>query len=317
MSNNLIEPVALKSCIAAIALFAYLGIGAWPQSGIAFQLAPTTTWSVPRTDGGAPDFQGATWTYATMTPLERAEGIAKPILTADEAASYERQIADRQTATTNNGYDWWDDGAAHLDRGRTSLIIDPSDGHLPPLTADAQRHGPIARPLVPEGPEDLPLNTRCIWWQNAGPPLIPSPYNNNLQFIQTRDRLVIFTENIHDARIVPMDHRPHGTVRQWMGDSRGRWDGDTLVVDTINFSAKTSLRGSDENLHIEERFTRVDANTIEYRFTADDPTVWTRPWTAGFPLRRTTEMIYEFACHEGNALIMEGILKATRFLKNP
>jgi hypothetical protein len=141
--------------------------------------------------------------------------------------------------------------------------------------------------------------------------------NNNLQFIQTRDHVVIFTENIHDARVVPIGGRPHGGVRQWAGDARGRWDANTLVVDTINFSTKTSLRGSDENLHIVERFTLVDADTLDYQFTADDPTVWTRSWTAAFPLRRTNVAMYEFACHEGNFRTMEGMLKIARLFDKP
>jgi hypothetical protein len=248
-----------------------------------------------------------------MTPLVREPGNEKAVLTEAEALAFEKQFAARQTATTNNGYDWWDAGAAHLDHRRTSLIVDPPDGHLPPLTPEAQRRSAEApRRGDAEGPEDYALNTRCIWWQNAGPPMLPSPYNNNLQFIQTRDQLVIFSENIHDARIVPMDGRRHGVVHQWAGDSRGRWDGDTLVIDVVNFSSKTSLRGSDENLHLVERFTPVDADTIDYQFRAEDPTVWTRPWTATFPLRRTNEPIYEFACHEGNFETMSGMLKIAR-----
>jgi hypothetical protein len=297
----------MKSRIAVAAVFACVGSGVWAQS-------PTPQRrTMPRTETGTPDFQGATWNFGTMTPLLREPGIEKAVLTEPEATAFEKQFAARQTATTNNGYDWWDAGAAHLDHRRTSLIVDPPDGHLPPLTPEAQRRSAEApRRGDAEGPEDYALNTRCIWWQNAGPPMLPSPYNNNLQFIQTRDQLVIFSENIHDARIVRMDGRPHGVVRQWAGDSRGRWDGDTLVIDVVNFSSKTSLRGSDENLHLVERFTPVDADTIDYQFRAEDPTVWTRPWTATFPLRRTNEPIYEFACHEGNFETMSGMLKIAR-----
>jgi hypothetical protein len=269
---------------------------------------------MPRTERGVPDFQGGTWNFATMTPLERAAGIEKAVLTEAEAEAFERQFSERQTATTNNGYGWWDGGAAHLDHRRTSLIIDPPDGHLPPLTPAAQRRPAPRSAVIAEGPEDFALNARCIWWQNAGPPMIPSPYNNNLQFIQTRDFVAISSENIHDVRVIPMGGQPHGPVRQWAGDSRGRWDGNTLVVDTINFSSKTSLRGSDENLHLTERFTLVDANTLEYEFTVEDATVWTRSWTAAMSLRRTNEPMYEFACHEGNLQIMEGMLKVARLL---
>src|SRR5262249_10974376 len=148
----------------------------------------------------------------------------------------------------------WDTGAQHLDHRRTSLIVDPPDGHVPQPSPQrrpqAGRQGGAGNAA---GPEDFPLNTRCIWWQNAGPPMLPSPYNDNIQFIQTRQHVVISNENIHDARIVPMDGRPHGSVRQWLGDSRGHWEGSTLVIDTINFSSETSLRGANEHLHVVER----------------------------------------------------------------
>ncbi len=183
-----------------------------------------------------------------------------------EAAAYERQTAARQTRDhITMGTTGGTVAPRILISRRSSLIIDPADGRLPALTPEAQRRAPVvSRADNAEGPEDYALNTRCIWWQNAGPPMIPSPYNNNLQFIQTRDYVVISTENIHDARVIPMDGRPHGAARQWAGDSRGRWEQNTLVVDTVNFSTKTSLRGSDENLHIVERFTMVDAETLEY-----------------------------------------------------
>jgi len=277
--------------------------------------AASPQWKVPRTPWGDPDFEGVTWNFATMTPLERPRGVENPVFTEAEAVAFEKQTAERQTATTNNGYDWWDAGARHLDRRRSSLIVDPPDGHVPPLTPEAQRRNSAPRQAAgpAAGPEDFPLNTRCIWWGNAGPPMLPSPYNDNVQFIQTRDSIVMSNENIHDARIVPMDGRPHGAVRQWLGDSRGRWDGATLVVDTVNFTNKTSLRGSDDKLHLVERFTWTDANTMEYRFTAENPTVWTRPWTVVLMLHKTTQPIYEFACHEGNFLSIKGLLEVARF----
>ena len=136
--------------------------------------------------------------------------------------------------------------------------------------------------------------------------MLPGVYNNDVQFVQTPDFVVIYNEMIHDARVVPTDGRPHGRLPQWMGDSRGHWEGQTLVVDTINFNGKAPVRGSDTNLHLVERFTRVDADTIRYEFTMDDPTVWTRPWTVSFPLHHSDEPMYEYACHEGNAPSMEG-----------
>jgi hypothetical protein len=265
-----------------------------------------------------PDFEGL-WNYATMTPLERPRDLAnQERLTAEAAAAYERATIERQAATNNTaGPDWWDPGTRRLTDRRTSLIIDPGNGRLPPLTADAEARaaeraqarrarGPAA------GPEDLALNERCLMWATAGPPMLPGVYNNNVEFILTREYVGIVSEMIHDARIVPIDGRPHGTVRRWQGDSRGRWEGRTLVVDTTNFTDKTSVRGSDEHLHLVERFTRVDANTIEYQFTVEDPTVWSQPWTAEFPLRKTTGPMYEYACHEGNARSVEGILKGSR-----
>jgi len=161
--------------------------------------------------------------------------------------------------------------------------------------------------------EDYPLNARCIWWQNAGPPMIPSPYNNNLQFVETRTETVILNENIHDARVVPTDVRPHSPVRRWAGDSRGHWDGDALVVDTINFTDKTTVRGSDTNLHLVEHFTRIDQDTLEYRYTVEDPTVWARPWSVLLLMHRTNDPIIEFSCHEGNFHNMEGMLNVARF----
>lgn len=273
------------------------------------------SWKVPRTSWNVPDFQGATWNFATMTPLERPRGIDKPELSAEETAIYERDTAKARAANVNNGYDWWDDGAAHLDQRRTSLIIDPVDGHLPPLVANAQRRR--GRGGNPEGPEDFPLNSRCIFYPNAGPPMVPSPYNNNIQFIETRDYVVISNENIHDARLIPLNGRPHGHVAQWLGDSRGRWEGDTFVVDTVNFTSKTGVAGSDANLHVVERFTATDPNTLSYEFTVDDPTVWTRPWKALLHFHRLNEPIYEFACHEGNFLIMEDMLKVARIADKP
>ena len=264
------------------------------------------------------------WTYATMTPLERPRDLAaKPSLTPAEAAEYERLIIERQ-ATTNNtaGPDWWDPGTRLLTNGRTSLIVDPPDGRVPALTAEAQQRA--AERLAArrargsaDGPEDRALNERCLNWSIAGPPMLPGVYNNNVQIIQTRDYVVLVSEMIHDARFVPMDGRAHGTVARWMGDSRGRREGPTLVVDTVGFTDKTAFRGSGEHLHLVERFTRVDADTIEYRFTAEDPSTWTRPFTGMFPMKKTAGPIYEYACHEGNERSMVGMLRGARAQEKP
>jgi hypothetical protein len=307
-------PAANRAAIVVVVVAA-VWVGSahvWPAATLVGQA------SLPHTAWGDPDFQDGTWNFATMTPLERPRGVEAPVFSDAEAAAFEAQTAARQTATTNNGYDWWDAGTRHLDRRRTSLIVDPADGRLPPFTAEAERRQAAARQQPraanAEGPEQFPLNTRCLWWTNAGPPMLPSPYNDNIQFVQTRDSIGLFNENIHDLRTIPLSKQPHGRVRQWLGDSRGRWEGSTLVVDTINFSTKTSVRGSDENLHIVERFTRLDRDTMDYQFTAEDATVWTRPWTAALRLRRSNQPIYEFACHEGNERSMEGLLQVARFL---
>jgi hypothetical protein len=264
------------------------------------------------------DLEGI-WNYATMTPLERPRDLAaKATLTTAEAAEYERATIERQSTTNNTaGPDWWDPGTRFLTNGRTSLIVDPTDGRVPAQTAEAQQRAAARaqarRARGPaDGPEDRALNERCLNWSVAGPPLLPGVYNNNVQIIQTRGYVTIVSEMIHDARIVPMDGRAHGEIPRWMGDSRGRWEGSTLVVDTVGFTDKTAFRGSTEQLHLVERFTRTDADTIEYRFTAEDPSTWTRPFTGMFPLKRTAGPIYEYACHEGNERSMIGMLRGAR-----
>ena len=267
---------------------------------------------------GDPDLEGV-WNYATMTPLERPREFAdRAVLAAADAATYEQRTNERQASTNNTaGPDWWDPGTRHLTNRRTSLIVDPENGRMPPLTADAEARA-AARAQArrgrgpTQGPEDLELNVRCLQWATAGPPMLPGVYNNDVQILQTRDHVVLLNEMIHDARIVPMDGRPHGAAPRWMGDSRGRWDGASLVIETTQFSDRTSFRGSDDHLRLVERFTRSDRDTIEYRFTVDDPTVWTRPWTAMFPMHRSDGMLFEYACHEGNFRSIEGLLRAAR-----
>jgi hypothetical protein len=200
---------------------------------------------------------------------------------------------------------------------RTSLVVDPPDGRIPPETPEARQRATARTQArrargIADGPEELGLNVRCLQWATAGPPMLPGVYNNNVQFIQFRGYVVIYNEMIHDARIVPMDGRPHGGVPRWMGDSRGHWEGQTLVVDTINFTDKTIFRGSTSSLHLVERFTRVRDDTIDYQFTADDPATWTRPWTASVPMMKSAGPIYEYACHDGNYKSMEGILLGAR-----
>src|SRR6185436_17062390 len=268
-------------------------------------------WTPPKTEWGDPDFQGV-WNYAMLTPLERPANLGdKAVFTEEEAAAFERQYLQRQDANTTvtAGFDWWDPGTARLANRRTSLIVDPANGRMPALTpqASSRRGRGAART---DGPEDLGLNVRCLQYPTAGPPMMPGMYNVDVQFVQTRQYVLILNEMVHDARIVPLDGRPHGRFKQWMGDSRGHWEGATLVVDTVNL--RVPFRGSDDNLHLTERFTRTAADTIEYRFTVDDPTVWTTPWTASYPMSRYTLGMFEYACHEGNERSMIGTLKTAR-----
>jgi hypothetical protein len=178
------------------------------------------------------------------------------------------------------------------------------------LRAAGQRETQLGRPHA-DSWEDRPLQERCIVGLNAGPPMHPGAYNNDFQLFQTPQYVVILNEMVHDARIIPLDGRPHGHIRQWKGDSRGHWEGNTLVVDTINFKRETSLPNSGANTHLIERFTRTDANTLLYEFTVEDPTMWTRPWTAVVPMRKSDDPIYEYACHEGN-YAMASILAGAR-----
>ena len=270
-----------------------------------------------RTPWGHPDLQGI-WTNATVTPFERPpELAAKEVLTEQEAAEYERQTLRTRDADSREGgreadlgraYNqfWYDRGTKVVGTRRTSLVIDPPDGRVPALTPEARQRvesRAAARKRSPaDGPEDRSLAERCILWPTAGPPMVPSGYNNNYQSLQTPDYVVILVEMIHDVRIIPLDGRPHvpQTIQGWMGDSRGRWQGDTLVVTTSNFTDKTNFRGASAKMRLVERFTRVDADTIHYEFTVDDPSTFTRTWTAAIPMTKAEGLLYEYACHEGN-----------------
>ena len=281
-----------------------------------------------RTPDGQPDLQGV-WSFAILTPLERPDDLAgKATLTDQEAAEYAKRRKDRESKDSRAGagtdsdvgraYNdaWWDFGTKASNQ--TSLVIDPPNGKLPALTAEGQKRKmarAASRVKVPNGPEDRSVSERCILGFNSGPPMLPSAYNNNMRIVQSKDQVAILNEMVHDTRIVPLDGRPHGTVRQWTGDSRGHWEGNTLVVDTINFTnAGTGFAiavPTDENFHLVERFTRRDAHTLIYEFTVTDPTLWTKPWTASVPMTLSDQPIYEYACHEGNRG-MVGILAGAR-----
>ena len=305
--------------IALVLAFAAVSAGPQPPHRVA-----------PHAADGHPDLQGV-WNFSTITPLERpAEFSGKEFLTDAEARDYEQRVVERSNrdrrestaeADVSSAYNefWWDRGvhAARVHgKVRTSLIVDPPDGRLPPLTADAQARATAraeARREHPAyGPEDRSLGERCLLF-NAGPPMLSGPYNNFVQILQTRDHVVIHNEMIHDARVIPRDGRPHlpASVRLLLGDSRGRWDGDTLVVETTNFTDKTNVRGSGPGLKLTERLTREGPSTLLYQFTVDDPASFTKPWTAVLPMTRADGQLYEYACHEGN-YAMTGILRGAR-----
>ncbi len=287
-----------------------------------------------RTPWGDPDLQGV-WSNQTLTPLERpAQFAGKTHLTEAEAADYEARLrretdadnrqpgTSRDVATAYNQF-WWDRGDRILPDRRTSLIVDPPDGKVPAMTpaararvaADAEANRRESE--FPAGPEDFDVYTRCII--RGALPRLSTGYNNNYEIVQTPGYVAILQEQVHETRIVPLDRRPHlpGNVRQWLGDSRGRWEGDTLVVETTNFTDAvrgSTFRGATKDMHLVERFRRVDETTIDYEFTVSDPATWVRPWTVKVPWHRPDGMLYEYACHEGN-YGLENTLGAARALE--
>ena len=291
--------------------------------------AAAQNWSVPRTPDGQPDLQG-TWTNATVTPFQRPAQLGeKRVFTPEEAAAFEKQRvaqnnsepADTQRSATDfRAYNvFWMDRGSHVAKTlRTSIVVDPPDGKVPPMTPEAQKkwtafHAYLAQ-HPSDGPEDRLLTERCILFGASGPPMLPEPYNNNYEIVQTPGLVAIVAEMNHETRIIPVDGPSGGAprlpaeIRQWHGDSRGHWEQDTLVVDTVNFKFNNQSRFgvsyldgmTDENLHVVERFRRVDAGTIIYQATIDDPTVYTKPWTVELSMSKRTDRIFEYACHEGN-----------------
>jgi hypothetical protein len=285
-------------------------------------------WSPPLTPDGHPDLQGY-WTNITITPLERPNDLGtKAFFTPQEALQYEKKFREQTNADRRDGgaqadvgraYNdfWYDRGTKVASTLRTSLIVDPPDGHIPPLTPQASQRlaqrAAAAQGHQYDGPENRAISERCLLWATAGPPMLPSFYNNNYQIVQAPGTVMILIEMIHDVRIIPTDGRPHlpSDVRQWLGDSRGHWEGGTLVVETTNFSDKNSFHGSDSQMKLIEKFTRTGPDTIMYEFTVQDPTAFTRDWTGQVPMSRTQGPIIEYACHEGN-YAMSGMLAGAR-----
>jgi hypothetical protein len=271
--------------------------------------------AIPRTSDGHPDLQGI-WTSATVVPLERPANLkGREFFTEQEAAENAKRVLGISSWERLGGQapEHYNMSQYGLDLSqvkvastlRTSLIVGP-EGRVPPLTAEAQKRNAerVARNRGHQfdGVENRPLQERCLIYSTEGPPMMPSAYNSNLQIVQDDGHVAILQEMIHSTRIIPTDGSPHleAGVRQWWGDSRGRWEGDTLVVDTTNFTGKTAFRGSTAGLHLVERFTRIDKDTLIYEFTAEDPATWVRPWTAQIQLVQIEGPIFEFACHEGN-----------------
>ena len=277
-----------------------------------------SSYTAPRTPDGQPDLEGF-WSNQTYTPLERRDGVTKAFYTPEEVAAIEGRAATRESAQTEPGtvpdvhYDFTQFG---LDRSqsargqnlRTSLIVDPPNGKLPPVTAAGERLA-AARAAAQErlggrwdSAQSNQLDDRCIMMAGAGPPMMNSGYNSNYQIVQAPGYVMILSEMIHDARVIPLDGRgsPPAGTRQWVGLSRGRWEGETLVVETANFNGKNPFRGSSDRMRVTERFTRVADDAISYSFTVQDDVTWERPWTAEMPMQRTRGPLFEFACHEGN-----------------
>ncbi|HTR35129.1 MAG TPA: hypothetical protein VMH80_04465 [Bryobacteraceae bacterium] len=304
----------------------------------AVSLTAQTNWKAPRTADGQPDLQG-TWTNATLTPFQRPKELGnKEFFTPEEAAAFEKQriqatdvdrvegprgAADLARRAYNNT--WMDRGTHVTKYRRTSLVVDPPDGRVPPFTPEAQKRYDDFKAYLAkhasDGPEDRLLTERCILFGASGPPMLPEPYNNNYQIVQNRDSVTILAEMNHTARTIPLDGRPHvpAQITEWGGDSRGHWESDTLVVETTNFKFNNQSRFgvsyldgmTDGNLRVVERFTRMDPETLIYRATIDDPTVYTKPWTVEISMGKRTEPLYEYACHEGN-YAMADILRGAR-----
>ena len=304
-------------------LFALAGALALPGLAAA-QDAPTTAW-------GAPDLQGV-WDFRTITPLQRPEDLGdKAFLTEEEAAERENAAVARdielweadarrtEAGGSVGGYNnfWMDRGTRVIGTRATSLIVDPPNGRLPEMTEEGRARQAAGRGSfgteIQASYTDFSNADRCLMGFNAGPPITPGGYNQNVQIFQTPDEVVLLTEMVHTVRVVPLDDRADidESLAQWSGVSRGYWDGDTLVVETANFDVDRNWRGASSNMRLEERFTRVDADTLEYEYTVTDPETWVAPWTVNLPMVRNDLPLFEYACHEGN-YSMETMLTGAR-----
>ncbi|HEX5230043.1 MAG TPA: hypothetical protein VFW44_20160 [Bryobacteraceae bacterium] len=333
---------ATAALLAPAHAFAQTGLQAVEKA--AASLAPKG-WTLPRTPDGAPDLQGM-YTNVSVTPMQRPKDLGeKEFFTPAEAQAWKKQRLtegnkDRRdggaVADLTRAYNdvFWDSGSEVSPTLQTSLIVDPADGRMPAMTSaaiakltdeqatikakcsDPTRACPLTnsgQPWPADGPEDRPAMERCIIWPTSGPPMLPSAYDSNYQISQTKNSVMIFVEAIHDVRVIPLDGRPHlpANIRQLMGDPRGHWEGDTLVVDTTNFSDEPALYNADRNLHVVERFKKASPDVLLYEFTVEDPTVFTKPWSGAIAMTKIKGPLFEYACNEGN-YGMTGILKGAR-----
>ncbi len=320
MNHRSLVSVGVLIVLIAVGWLATIPVAGQGPSAAASanRVAEQQAYTAPRTPDGQPDLQGF-WTNQTYTPLVRPNDVTKAFYTPEEAAAIEQRRGQREAEQTVPGtrsdvhYDFTQFG---LDRSqsrfarnlRTSLIVDPPNGKIPPVTAEGRQRAAeraAAREALGgryDAAENMSLGSRCIIMNGAGPPMLNMGYNSIYQIVQAPGYVMILVEMIHDARIIPLDWPPQPSekARQWMGMSRGRWEGDTLVVETTNFNGKNPFRGSSEHMRVTERFTRVADDTILYRFTVEDEATWARPWTAEMPMKQTVGPIFEHACHEGN-----------------
>jgi hypothetical protein len=319
MNHRLLVPVSGLVVLIAVMLWATMpAAGQAPSTAATTNGSSVTPYTAARTPDGQPDLQGF-WTNTTYTPLERPKDVTKEFYTREEALALAKQAAAVESEQTEPGtipdvhYDFTQFGLDRNQGGmalslRTSMIVDPRDGRIPPMTAEGQKRTAEraeARKRMggaTDAVQNQPLSVRCIIMDRAGPPMLAGAYNNNYQIVQVPGYVMILVEMIHDVRIIPLDGRPHlpQNVRQWMGSYVGHWEGETLVVETTNFTDKTAFRGSSENMRLTERFTRVAEDVILYQFTIDDPATWARPWSAEVPMKKTIGPLFEHACHEGN-----------------
>jgi hypothetical protein len=289
--------------------------------------AAVKPYAPPRTPDGQPDLQGF-WTNSSYTPLERPKNVTKEFYTPEEAAAAEKAAASRETEQTTPGtvadvhYDFTQFGldrsqAPYAHNLRTSLIVNPENGRLPPMSDEGKRRAAEETARLKgvgrwDSAETNQLDDRCLIMGGSGPPMLATAYNSNYQIVQAPGYVMVLVEMIHDVRMIPLDGRPQPNrhIRQWMGVSRGRWEGNTLVVETTNFNGKNPLEGSSENMRVTEWFTRTGDDTIQYKFTVDDPSTWTRAWTAEMVMRSTKGPLFEHACHEGNYGLLNTLVGA-------